>query len=103
MEKHVLQCYTLVLVTLHSKTVFILVYICIYVLEFIRHLTTRKSLHQPLTDGRDTTQAGYVKEELHVYISNAVYDATYSQLSWLSKKAISVLCKEMEKRTKYGH
>lgn len=31
--------------------------------------------------------AGYVKEELHVYISNAVYNATYSQLSWLSEKA----------------
>lgn len=60
MEKHVLQCYTLVSVTLHSKTVFILVWICLYVLEFIRHLTTRNSLHRPLTDGRDTTQVGCV-------------------------------------------
>lgn len=74
----------------------------IYAFKFL-NLTTRKSLHQPLTDGRDTTQACYVKEELHVYISDAVYDATRSQLSWLSKKATSVLCKEMGKRTKYGH
>lgn len=91
MEKHVLQCYSLVSVTLHSKTVFILVWICLYVLEFIRHLTTRNSLRQPLTDGRDTTQAGYVMEELHAYISGAVYNPAYSQLSsWLSEKSQSL-------------
>lgn len=91
MEKHVLQCYSLVSVTLHSKTVFILVWICLYVLEFIRHLTTRNGLRQPLADGRDTAQAGYVMEELHAYISGAVYNPTYSQpSSWLSEKSQSL-------------
>lgn len=53
----------------------------LYILEFIKHLTTRNNPHQPLADGRDTTQAGCVMEWLRVYISDAVYNAMYPQLS----------------------